>query len=34
MLIIFAFSDPYAPPGALDPLPLQRLLETEIGGPG
>ena len=31
MLIIFAFADPYAPPGALDPTSFTRLLETEIG---
>lgn len=31
MLIIFAFSDPFAPPGALDPTAFIRLLETDIG---
>ncbi len=32
MFIIYAFSDPFAPPGALAPVAFERLLETEIGG--
>jgi hypothetical protein len=34
IFIIFAFSDPYAPPGALDPLPLERVLEAQAGQSG
>lgn len=32
MFVIYAFSDPFAPPGALEPVAFERLLETEIGG--
>ncbi|MGF1477520.1 MAG: hypothetical protein ACFB6S_18405 [Geminicoccaceae bacterium] len=31
MLLIFAFSNPFAPPGNLSPTAFERLLETEIG---
>ncbi len=31
MFIIYAFSDPFGDPGALPPVPFERLLETEIG---
>lgn len=33
MFIIYAFSDPFQPPGALPPEAFERLLETEIGAP-
>ncbi|MDN2564915.1 DUF4239 domain-containing protein [Aquibium sp. A9E412] len=32
MLFIYAFSDPFSPPGNLAPAAFERLLETEIGG--
>lgn len=32
MYTIFAFSDPFDDPGALQPMAFERLLETEIGG--
>ncbi|MEN9062076.1 MULTISPECIES: hypothetical protein [Ponticoccus] len=32
MFTIFAFADPFRSPGALEPAPFERLLETEIGG--
>ncbi len=31
LLIIYAFSDPFSPPGQLSPAAFERLLETEIG---
>ncbi len=31
MFIIFALSDPFSPPGLLDPIAMERLLKTEIG---
>ncbi|WP_425072822.1 hypothetical protein [Sagittula sp. S175] len=31
MFVIYAFSDPFAAPGVLEPLAFERLLETEIG---
>lgn len=31
MFVIFAFSDPFSAPGALEPMAFERLLETEIG---
>ena len=31
MFFIYAFSNPYSPPGALDPNALQHLLDGEIG---
>lgn len=34
MFLIFAFSDPFNAPGALPPLPFERLLATEIGANG
>ncbi|MHC9234438.1 bestrophin-like domain [Pseudooceanicola sp. 502str34] len=34
MYVIFAFSDPFGGPGAMDPAPFTRLLETEIGHHG
>lgn len=33
MFIIYALSDPFSLPAQLEPEALQRLLETEIGGP-
>lgn len=32
MFLIYAFSDPYAEPGALPPVAFERLLDTAIGG--
>lgn len=31
MFIIFALSDPFSPPGLLEPAAMQRLLQTEVG---
>ena len=31
LLIIYAFADPFAPPGQLEPVAFERLLETNIG---
>ena len=31
LLFIYAFANPFEPPGKLEPLPFQRLLEGEIG---
>ncbi|MBI1417004.1 MAG: hypothetical protein GC146_07270 [Limimaricola sp.] len=31
MLMIYAFSNPFSPPGALAPTAFERLMETEIG---
>jgi hypothetical protein len=31
MLFIYAFSDPFSPPGQLAPVAFERLLQTEIG---
>ena len=31
MFVIYAFSDPFSDPGALEPIPFERLLKTEIG---
>ncbi len=33
MLFIYAFSNPYSPPGDVRPAAFERLLETEIGQP-
>jgi hypothetical protein len=32
LFVIFAFSDPFSAPGALQPTAFERLLETDIGG--
>lgn len=34
MLIIYAFSNPFSPPGALQPTAFEQLLNGEIGGKG
>ncbi len=34
MFVIYAFSDPFNPPGALPPAAFERLLASEIGGTG
>jgi hypothetical protein len=31
MFTIYALSDPFSPPGMLEPAAMQRLLQTEIG---